>query len=794
MINNFIKIALRNIRGGFYHFLLNLLGLILGISCFVVLQVYTHHEQNYESFMDRPDDIYRATTFIKRGENEMRWAITNGGLVDILRNDVAQVEDAMKIMTVQRNMTFKVEDQLFNIPERNGFHCDSNFFNVMNFNLVKGNKETALNGANKIVLSADFAKKLFPQTDDILGKELDMVDSEENTTLTVTGVVDVPTNTHLQFNFLLSGPTMGSENWTRLANTQNSGYGVRVYFKTTPQANEASIAESFAESYKLVYGENFHFPIQPITDIHFNATNLFEDAKVGNKSFVLILSIISWMILVIACINYVLLSTSKLMRRSREIGIRKTLGSSVGSLLGQFLTESAVIGLMAGILSLVVIEFLFKAVFQQSFSASFSIFNDYRTVPLILLFSIVIGVISGLFPAIQSTKTQAIRVLRQNANTGGRQSIFSFRTILVIIQFAFTISIISGSILVFEQLDFLRNKDLGYDKDQVITIRRNNSIGQSEWDFFLQSLKDESSINKSGQILYDFLSDYNAHGIRIPREGDTTTLRVQWNSADADALEALGLRFVEGRNFSDEIASDSSAIIVNEAARRALGIDTLANQTFLSGWIGQGKIIGVVEDFHFQSFDKEVIPIMFMQTSWKRSVVVNVNESNFSEALNAMNRNWKTAGIESPFEYTFMDQSFAKLIEKETRLSDLIKLFAAISITIALLGILGLISHSTSLRLKEIGVRKVFGASTTSILLLINQSVAVVIGMSFIIAVPLTIWAGKSWLGNFAYKTSITGFELAAGLLITLIITVVAISIQSFKAARSNPARTLKSE
>jgi putative ABC transport system permease protein len=797
MLKSYLTIAIRNSIRNKRYFTLNVLGLALGISCFVTLGLFVQSELSYDTFLKDADQIYRITTYFKRGDQEVKWAITNGGLVPLLIEKVSGIEDATLCYVVQSNNTFIIGDNSFVIPERTGFFVEENFLSIFNFNVLAGVDSTMLKEFNGIVLTEKFALKLFGRTD-VLGESIDLKGQAETTPLIVTGVLNnIPVNSHIQFDYLFTGNI--SPQWNIIKDPKNGGFPVHVYFKTLPGTIDSVLAKTIAEVTRPVYGEMLQFPIQPVTEIHFNANNLFEHARKGNVTFIRVLSIVAVFILSIAIVNYIILSTAQSLKRTKEIGVRKTIGSTPIKLVMQFLIESSLIGLSAGITSILISEMLLKSFFPSWFDVHLSIFDQSFVYLWILGFAWLVGLLAGLFPATQASRLNAVGILRGQEITT-RTDRLGLRSLLVTLQFIFTIAIITGSIVVTRQLFFLKNKNIGYTREFVINIPRPANASLSSWNHFRELLENEAVVASVGSTLYKFISDYNATGIQVIDEinADTLSLRVQWNAIDANLIPTLDMHVVEGRNFSPDIAGDSLGILVNEAAARQLGLHSLSEKKVLCFFFGgtPGKILGVVRDFHFQSFYKEIIPIVFIPQSKNfaggRNLLVKVQSSDLMTTLQTLERQWKESGFEAPFDYAFLDDWFKSMIQREHQLSNMVLTFAALSISISVLGLIGLVSFTTALKRKEIGVRRVFGASVKQILLGINAYFLKFMLAAFILAVPISWWGIEKWLENFAYRVTINVSDYLWTAAIFFVTVMLAIIVQSWRAAHTNPIEALK--
>ncbi len=798
MFKNYLTVALRQFGKYRYHNILNTLSLVLGISCFAVILFFVRHELSYDQFHKNADRTWRITTQFISGGQEVKWAITNGYLVSLLPEQVPEVEQATKAQLVQSDITLQLDGKFFNVPEGTGFFVDANFLEVLDFEVVAGDAATMLREPNAIVLTEALARKYF-NTTDVVGKTIIWERSEEQS-LSVTGVLkDIPQNSHMQFEYLLSGETLPY--WERFSDPQKGGYPVYVYFVAHPGISEEALKTHIAQATRKGYPhlENFYFPVQKLTDIYFHADNLFEHTQKGNIDFIRILTLVSFFILMIACINYVIISISKSVQRAKEIGVRKTFGSSRKALIVQFLSESLLLSFVAGVLSVVIVELSFRYVLPQWFGIKLSLFDQPLFLPALLLISLTVGLLAGLFPALKISSFHIIKILRGQL-TLERDKIFSVRSMLITLQFVFTITLMVGSIVVLKQLNYLKNKDVGYDKEAVVNIPRAAAIDDTRWRYFKESIRQEANVTDVGATMYKFISDYNATAIKVVNQAttDTVSVRVRFNAVDYDFIPTMNMQLVAGRNFSREYSTDTAAIIINEAAKRYLGLDQAVGQEVLNpspaGGPGE-KIIGVVNDFHFQTFDQEIIPIVLrLKPELDYNLLVRINAQQLSQTLVQLEQLWRDSDIAVPFEYSFLDDWFATMIAKETQQSQLVTTFTLLAIIIAAFGLLGLISYTTEQKKREIGIRKVYGASVKHILALINQRFLILYAVAFVAAVPLSVWGINQWLQSFAYRIQIEAVDYAITAIIVFVIVVATISFQSLKAAYTNPVDTLKEQ
>ncbi len=804
MLQSFFTIAIRNLRRDVFGTLLYFLLLVVGISSFAIISIIYDNEISYDQFLNDANKVYRATTYLKRGDQEVKWAVTNGHLATIIEDNVPEVEVATKFQTIQTSQVFKIGDQKFDIPKLEGFYTDPDFFEVLDYSLLYGNQATALTEPNSIVLSRTYAERFF-NTADVVGETLEVEFSGGSSlVLKVTGVLqDIPFNSHLQFNILISGNTFDS--WPVYDDPVRGGFPVHVYFKTRLVIDDHTalaqkIQQTADQEYEALLGRSraIKFPIQPLSDIHFNADNLFEAGKPGNLLFTRILIAVGIIILVIATINFSILYTAKSLVRAKEIGIRKTLGSSQTAIGLRLLTESCLLSLACSIAAIGFAELMISSVVKTHlYEADLSLLDAPLLIAIILLAGLLLGIISGAYVTTRSAIYSTTQILKGKFKAG-RGAFLGGRNLLVILQFALTGILITASFSFIKQLDYLKTKDIGFQRDAVLSIVRPSNVTSTQFGIFKQSLESESGVMGSGYVYFDFLGAYNGSRISLAHEGDTLTVRGNSNNIDAGLIPTLNLQIVEGRNFSEDIASDSSAVIINEAAKRLLGLDEVVGKTMTFEVYGtKPKVIGVVKDYHFQSFMNEIPPLFLYYTQMpfqKRHLLVRVNPHNITQSLSRIEEKWNDIGSGVPFEPTYLETAFNGLIEKETKLSKMINAFTVISILVACLGLVGLVSYTNEQRKKEVGIRKVYGASEISIMRLVNGYFFRLIALSLVMAIPISILGINQWLNTFAYHTSQSPIEYLLSALLLISFALLVTSLRTIKVARSNPVDVLKDE
>ena len=800
MLKNFVVTALRNIWKYKYYSILNILGLSIGITSFIFIWLYIQDELNFDKFHKKADRTYRVWISGKLGEQQFKGAVTCPPLASTFENEFPEVESATRLYRLDHEVV-RYKDIIY--TENNVFFADSNFFEVFDFKLLKGNPKTALKEPNTLVLTESTAKKYFGNSD-VLGKTVEVGDYRAN--YEVTGIVeDPPANSHFNFDILYA---------MSVFDFANSNQWISNSFYTYLVLKEGSDWKALEKKFQIIVdkyvgpqmeqfmgvtmdelrkkGDVYGYFLQPMLDIHLKSELDAEIAPQSDQKYIIILTIIAVFILLIASINFMNLSTARSANRAREVGIRKTVGSYKSQLIGQFLTESVILsflGLLVGLFFASLLINPFNMVTMKDFSINLLFIPD--NLLLCFIITLLIGLFAGSYPAFYLSAFKPIDVLTGAKRAGSKYS--NFRNVLVVFQFAVSSGLLISTLLVFEQIKFIQNKNLGFDKENVLVVSNGNRIGEKIINFKEAILSESDIVNAAVSTTVP------------PRVENSTVFRPEGSendhllstySADHDHIAALKIRIKEGRNFSKDFPSDSTAVLINSAAAKELNWENAVNQNLI--YVGQGetpyKVIGVMEDFNFESLKNEIRPLVITLRNTGRYVTVRIKSNNIPQTIKMLENKWKEVSPGEPFEYTFLDQDFNDLFRNEQRLSKIFTIFTGLSIFIACLGLLGLTAYTAEQRTKEIGIRKVMGASVPNILALLSRDFTKLIIISFVIAVPAAYYLIDKWLENFAYRINIQIWAFVAPLMLILIIALLTINIQVFKAALTKPVNTLKYE
>src|SRR5215203_257917 len=800
MIKNYFKIAFRNLwRHKVYSFI-NIMGLAVGMTACFLIFLYVNFETSYDNFHSKADRIYRVVSDVKTPSETISAGITIAPLAVDLKKDFPEVEDAVRI----EGDGFLVKIGNVKFQEERAALSDSGLFNVFDFPLVEGDKHTALKEPMSIVLSQSAAKKYFGNKSP-LGQQLLLTGDAINAT--VTGVMkDIPGNSQIRANMFVSMSSYKQIYGRATSDSEWTNHSFLTYLLMKPNTDVKAFAQKLpgfmefhhgAEAKKLQMYEVLF--LEPLRDVYLKSTHAgFIMDKIfttGNIKNVYIFSIIAAFILLIACINFINLSTARSAERAKEVGIRKVVGAGRLQLAKQFIGESVIISLIAFALSIflcVVALPLFNQLAGKEVSSG--IFNNPTHLLILFILSIAIGIIAGFYPSLVLSSFKPVSVLKGRFSTGSKG--LMLRRGLVVFQFVISIALMAGTIVVYRQLNYMRRQDLGFNKEQELII--NTSFDKNK-DAFKQSL-----LTVPGVISTSFSSAVPGSSYTSARsemensKGEMQTTNLNLFFVDFDYINQFKLKLYAGRSFSKDFPTDSTqAMVINESAAKMLGYQLPADAVGrkFSQWGRKGKIIGVLKDFHYKSLQQKIEPLVMRMESWAYGLIaVKLAANNLPETITAIGNKWNQIVPNRPFDYRFLDDSFNEQYRPEENFGNLFSKFAALAIFISCLGLLGLSSYSTMQRTKEIGIRKVLGASVTGIVNLLSVDFIKLVLIAFIIAVPIVRFGMNKWLENFAYRTNISWWVFALAVLASVVIAFFTISFQAIKAAIVNPVQSLRSE
>lgn len=790
MLKSYLVIVWRNLLRHKLYSIINVSGLAIGISCCLLILLYVQDELSYDRFHDQCDQVYRI---IHEREDQSgkrhRMAMTPSAFAPHMMREFPEINNAVRILF--KGGSLKYENRYL---DSSWFvYTDQTFFDVFSFPLVKGDPRTALQEPFSLVLTESAARQAFGD-EDPLDKTITYRDEFE---FKVTGVVqDPPPTSHFEFNYLASSVSLEGvlEQDDALENYGN--WTFYTYLLLSEGYPPAQLEEKYPDFTKKYRGIETHSRIflQPLADIHLTPDLEFDTGPRGDIRYVYTFVTVAFFILLIACINFMNLATARSTPRAREVGLRKTVGALRYQLVGQFMGESIILSLMALGLGVTLVELLLPW-FNEL--ANKQLVLNYASSPGIVLGLLIIGlsvgVISGSYPAFYLSSFQPVSVLRGAYQPGTKSA--KFRTVLIVVQFAISIVLLICTAAVWKQFDYMKSQRLGFDKEHVVVMWMNNAIKQ-HYGLFKQEVLQNPHILKMSAV-------YNLPGSVRTRqgfswEGSGEKERAFYMMAgDPDGLEVLGLELVEGRNLSWSIPTDKTqAYILNETAVRELGWEKPLGREFRVGGRNEpGRVIGVVKDFHFKSLHQKIEPLVFyMRPDWHNRIIVKISSEDIPGILGIMKEKWEALSPEHPFHYTFLDEDFDRLYKAEERLSLIFGSFSLLAIFVACLGLLGLVSFTIEQRTREIGIRKVLGASISSIAVLLSKEFMWLVFLANLIAWPIAFFSMNRWLQDFAYRIDLGPGIFVLGGALALLITLLTVSSQALKAALSNPVDALRYE
>ncbi len=813
MIRNYLKVAIRNLWRNKTFSLINIIGLATGIACFILIALYVVDELSYDRFNKNADRIYRINADIKFGGAETRYPFSSDMMGQTFKKDYPEVENYTRIYNSNGSKLVKKGTQF--ITETRVAHADSTIFNVFTLPAITGNTATALNEPNTVVLTETTAKKYFGTSDGV-GKLIETGDNGK-TLYKVTAVIkDISSNAHFHFDFLFS---MKNVNYTW---GQYLSHNFHTYLLLKPgtdiKAFEQRAFKQYVDKYVLPEAKNvmnissmdefqqsgnkLAYSLTPLLDLHLYSNRPFELSAGGNIQYVYIFSIVAIFILLIACINFTNLTTARSANRAKEVGIRKVLGTERKNLMMQFLSESTVMAVLSTVLALVIVWLvlpLFNAVSDKTMHF-FNIFSSWFAV-LILLLPLLVGLMAGSYPAFFLSSFRPIEVLKGKLKSGSSNG--GIRSGLVVFQFVTSIVLIVGTFIIYKQLHYIQTKNIGYNKDQVLIIENAYSLHDNV-DAYKQILLKQPGVisgTLSGFLPTPSNRSDNIYS-RTPAIDVKNGFGMQQWWVDYDYIKTLGMELVAGRNFSREFGTDSLAVIINETTAKDMGyadpvgkpLYTYADFSSGSNAIKTFTIIGVVKDFHFESLKRDITKLGLFLGGSTTMASFKINAANASQVIKAAEKEWKALVPAMPFTYKFLDAEFNNVYSSEQRVGKIAISFSILAILIACLGLFGLAAFVAEQRTKEIGIRKVLGASVGNLIAMLSSDFLKLVLISAVVAFPLAWWAMHKWLESFAYRINIGwGVFVTAGL-IAAGIALITVSFQAVKAALANPVKSLRTE
>jgi putative ABC transport system permease protein len=811
MIRNIMVIAWRNLLKHKAFSFLNIAGLGIGLSCFLLIAVYVLDEISFDRHHEHADRIFRINGDFKFGGNVQYFPLSSDMMGATLKKDYPQVEQFARVYNSNGSKLIKKGTEF--ITESNLCHADSTFFDIFTLPSLSGDTKTALHEPNTVVITESTAQKYFASTD-VLGKTIET--NENNSTLyKITAVIkDIPQNSHFNFDFIFS---MDNVNYNWGTHLSNNFHTYLLLHKST----DAAGFEKYLDEYVLNYvfpqaqafmnissmeefnkaGNMLKYSLFPIKDIHLKSNRQFELTPGGNIQYVYIFSLIALLILLIACINFMNLTTARSATRAKEVGIRKVLGTDQKRLVFQFLAESTIIaGISTGLA--LVCAFLILPVFNDVAAKQMTLNSLFSPVivPLLISLPFLVGLLAGIYPAFYLSSFQPIQVLKGNVTKGNKGT--GLRSILVVFQFTTSMILIIGTIVIYRQLNYIQTTDVGFKKEQVLVIDNAYTLKQNKDAFKNEVLQIPGVITGtySGYLPVENSSrsdnSFSTESVMTPENG----FNMQVWKIDEKYLQTMGMEIVKGRNFSKEFPTDSSAVIVNESAAKiisngdAIGKKIFTIVDYSNGTIEALTIIGIVKDFNFDSLKEDIRPLCMLLASSSGSVSFKIEGQHTGNIINKAEKAWKSMVPDMPFKYRFLDESFQEMYRAEQRVGKISLIFSMLAVFIGCLGLFGLAAFIAELRKKEIGIRKVLGASVHGIVQLLSGDFIKLVMIAFVIAAPVAYWMMQKWLQDFAYRAEISWWIFLVAGAIGICIALITVSFQAVRAAIANPVLNLRNE
>jgi len=791
MLKNYLKIAWRNLYKQKAFSLIHILGLTMGITVCLMIFLYIMNEFSVDKFHKQGKNIYRVMRGFDPAQPKVPYL--SGPYAPALLNDFPQ-DIKMAVRVSPQNNLVSFGEKAFN--EKKVYAVDAGFFKLFTFPLLKGDGATALDNPNSVVLTETTAKKYFGSVDNAMGK---VVQFDKQLSLKVMGVAkDVPSNSHLDFDMVMP-----------IANyTKNQGFnvwinnGLFVYVLLNEHASKIALESRFKQFMDKYmgkdmqkFGAKFDLALTPLNDIYFEQYSAFDNVKHGDKTVVFIFISIAALIMLIACINFMNLATIRAVERSKEVGMRKVMGALLNHLIWQFIGESLMLALISCALSIGLL-LLLMPFYNQLLGYSLTV--SWNSAPIwLFLFGVIliVGVLAGSYPAIFMSAFSPIQALKGKLKLGKGGSIF--RQGLVVLQFSISVMLIIGTIVIVNQMHYIKSKSLGYDKEQTLVIKIDNNDIYDHRKAFKDELQNSGAVSSVSLMSGEPGGFYDVHA--FDAEGQQAVFKSRTEFADFEYVKTLGLKVIAGRDFSPEFATDTTnAVLINRTCAKELGFSP---QQAVGKWIkNRGRddkkrnVVGVVEDFNFLSLKENMDALVIAPNDDRRVIVIKLKPGNIPASVAAVKNIYTKVAPVYPFEYTFLDQKFDTTYKTDIRQQTMLTIFSGLAIFIACLGLFGLASFTATKRTKEIGVRKVLGSSVQNILILISKDLLKPVLLATVIAMPIGYYCMNKWLQSFAYKTPLHWWIFVLAAFLTFVIALATISFQSIKAALSNPVKSLRSE
>ncbi len=805
MLKNYIKIAWRNLLRNRAFSAINILGLAIGLASCMLISLYVLDELSFDRYNEKADQIVRLAFKGNMNGGKINESHVMPPTGPAIKADYPEVLDATRLRQAGGP---KVQIGAKEFRDEHMAFVDANFFSVFTLPFVKGDSKSALMEPNTLVITEKTAAKYFGNQDAI-GKILKFKGSDMN--YKVTGVIkEVPYNSHFRYDIFgsmagleeaKSTSWMQSEFFTYLL--LQKGYDYKKLEAKLPQTVDKYMGPQLKSAMGLTMaqfrkaGNNLSLTLQPLTDIHLKSYFGYDLSHRGDIKYVYIFSAVAIIMLIIACINFMNLSTAGASKRAREVGVRKVMGSERKELVWQFLLESVLLTSMALIFA-TIIGFLALPLFNSlsGKELSLQLIAIPKLLPGLLLFGLLVGILAGTYPAFFLSSFKPVSILKGKF-TADKGSI-GLRSGLVVVQFFISITLMIGTTVVYQQLRYIQNKNLGYNKEQILIVDT-WSLKENAQAFNDELLRDPRIENVSQSGYVPAGASYNNNYMVYPDEKNTTLVKTLRYEVDANYIPTLGMEMAYGRNFSKDFGNDSSGVIINESAAKMLGwkmdvLDHTISRFSSEGVKSTFRVIGVVKNFHFRSLHERIEPLVMTLGKGAGTTIIKLRTKDINPLLTDLKKKWNTLKPENPFEYSFLDERFNNTYKAEQKTGQILGVFAGLTIFVACLGLFGLATFTAQQRTKEIGVRKVLGASVASVVTLLSRDFLKLVAIAIVIAMPVAWYGMNQWLQEFEYRINISWWMLAISAVLSVIVALLTVSFQSVRAALLDPVKSLRSE
>lgn len=807
MLKNYLKIAYRNLVKNKIYTGINILGLTLGLTCCLLIFLQVREELSYDKFWENQKNIYRVALERIYPDHVNFYAIIPDGFSEVFKNEIPEVEEATRIFSFGDFVsTVEVEEDVY--EEKLVAMADSNFFQLFPVKLLVGDLQTALYKTNGVVLNETLAQKYFGKTD-VLGQLLKLNGQD----MEITGVMqDLPTNTHFSFEIL--GTTAGQE---FNQDPNYASFSAMTYLKAQPETSPEKIESSIPPLVKkyaagqiergtgvnyddyIAAGNGYRYFLQPLGDIHLTSRLQAEMKANGDIRYVYIFISIAFFILLIASVNFINLATARSSERAREVGVRKAMGSDRGQLITQFLMEAVLLVVISLLLSVLLASLIlpfFNDLAQKNLSLSGPMLQEL--LPWLLGMGIFVALVAGYYPAFQISKMHAVEIMKGRLTTSSKGQFL--RNGLVVFQFTISICLIAGTFVIQRQIKFIQTKNLGFQRENVVVINRFGQLENPET--FRKEVLKVPGVLEAGST--STMPGNSFFGVQFTPEGKSEVLTGKGFIADDFFLQAMKIQIKEGRTFEEE-RNDSTSVILNQAAVHAFGLgDALGKKIYSTANIDGEQVnvpytvIGVTDDFHFESLHLPITPLAIFSNEspvgFQNFLAVKISGENPQATVEDLEALWDRFGQNQPFSFSFLEGNLQRQYLNEQISGKILAAFSLLAILIACIGLFGLAAYIAFQKTKEIGVRKVLGASTSGLVWMLTTNFSKLVLMAFVLGTPIAYWAMNEWLKSFAYQTTLSPWIFLLAGLITLIIALLTVSYQAFSAARANPVKSLKTE